>query len=529
VSDVPVEAVPAGVAPARDRAPARMKLDGSAHWLAAAALLVGALIAGSSLWGALAGHAALPYADQWTTVTAAEALRTGTWSLDLLWQPHNEHRIVLPRLLFLLDAWPFGGRGALLVAAIWTIQIAHAVLLVGLLRDATKLRATGLACAIGIAASLLFSALQIENLALGFQVQFVGVFCLATLSFVLIARPAGTGRQFGDAWFAAGVAATAASLTMAGGLLVWPILVLLAIWLRLPGGRIVALVAWGAAVWAAYLFQYQSPAQHPDPLAAAASPGRVLAYAACYVGHVLDRCVPLGALGLGAAGLVVTLGLAGRVLLGHPRARPAEVALLAVVAFSLACGLATSIGRLSEPLEQAMSSRYATAALVFWTALLFLMWSQGRHAGRYGRWPAVLFASGLLIAIIAAQPRNVRWFAEFGELRAIAATALMVGADDEETLRAAVHPMPRVLPRLDASLRRLGLSIYGDGRQDWIGRPVGDLFAEADARACNGAANLLAPIDAASFKAGGWAWDALASRPVGTVLLVDGEIGRAHV
>ena len=134
----------------------------------------------------MALHTAIPFYDQLDLSTPTEIQRN-------LFKRHNEHLIVLPRLGFLLDfALTRGGNGVN-IATIQLIQAAHALLLAWVVaagRDRDSVcPATAAAgrwpdpLVLGFALCIVFSAQQFENLAWGFQTQFVGVFALATACF----------------------------------------------------------------------------------------------------------------------------------------------------------------------------------------------------------------------------------------------------------------------------------------------------------------------------------------------------------
>lgn len=68
--------------------------------------------------------------DQWDTVPLYERALQGVLSLRDLIAPHNEHRILLPRLIMLLDYAIDAGRNRVNLAAIMLIQAMHAALFV---------------------------------------------------------------------------------------------------------------------------------------------------------------------------------------------------------------------------------------------------------------------------------------------------------------------------------------------------------------------------------------------------------------
>ena len=169
----------------------------------------------------------LPWFDEWATVELLRAWHEGEMSAaEVLFAQHNEHRILLPRLVFFADDLLFRGGGYLSLAAIFAVQLLHAGLFAAVLgrarrSPATPMRAGRWAVAAAVLA-LMFSLRQAENFSSGFQLQFVAVFAGATLSFVLFAAAVRRERMRGAAGAAlpASLAAVlATSFTMANGLL----------------------------------------------------------------------------------------------------------------------------------------------------------------------------------------------------------------------------------------------------------------------------------------------------------------------
>jgi len=111
------------------------------------------------------------------------------------------------------------------------------------------------------------SAGQMENLFWGFQVQFVLVVLLATAACVALVY----GRP---AW--AGVLATLATYTMASGVVVWIVLILLGVGRRLPARTLWAIALTGLVIGASYIAGYRTPVGHTRPVMAIGQPVQLI-------------------------------------------------------------------------------------------------------------------------------------------------------------------------------------------------------------------------------------------------------------
>src|ERR1700693_5280423 len=181
-------------------------------------------------------YSALPLLDYWDFWRSIVA---NGYHLKTLFALHNEHRILLPRLWFMMDHLWFGASGIFVLTSIYLIQFGH-----GLLLWRIGARASGCGPLENLAMGLLviavlFASRQLMNFTQPFQIQFVGVYLLATSALYALMRfdgptasPPAPKRAYG--WLAFSLLlAWAATYTMANGLLLWPGLVVFVVALHL--------------------------------------------------------------------------------------------------------------------------------------------------------------------------------------------------------------------------------------------------------------------------------------------------------
>lgn len=448
------------------------------------ALLSAVVVLVYSAFLAFRGYSALPYWDQW------QYIRPESIAASLL-QFHNEHRAVVSKLLFLIDAQWFGSRNIMLFVAIYLIQALHCGILMK-----TAL-ASGIAGRIrsylvpAIAICALFGTQNYENLTWGFQTQFVLVFAMASASFLSFATfVAGGGRW----WFLAALAAALiASIEMANGIAVFPLLLLFALYYRLSW-KIVAIIALVmAGVGSTYAFdrmQLQS-----DPTAARSDLLLIAQYVLVYLGGFLGETLSSDWIGslLGTRGIQTTVVLSMRmgVLLlacwvvfvvlmrrSLQHFRPAFLAIVCIFAFAVASATATAFGRVGFGLESALAARYVTGSSIATAATMFvILWLLSVRGGATVQ-AIVLSAMALILAGIALmQPRFVAMADNRRIGRDSATTALYVGAKDEDALRDAFIDTRMVVEEA-AYLKAGSKSIFADPRTRLLGRkfdgPVAD-------------------------------------------------------
>src|SRR5215471_18914774 len=112
--------------------------------------------------------------DEWDIVPLIHSLRSGTLTLAQLWSPHNEHRMLVPNLIFLLVAQIARFDTTVLMYLSACLLIISYLLLVLIYRK----RQHSLLGVVPVA-YLLFSLAQWENILWGFQLAwYIVLACL---------------------------------------------------------------------------------------------------------------------------------------------------------------------------------------------------------------------------------------------------------------------------------------------------------------------------------------------------------------
>jgi hypothetical protein len=329
----------------------------------------------------------LPWFDGWTHWS--RYLRAdGFWTF--LFSEHNEHRIPVTRLLYLADEHWSSADTRLLEWATFLAQIGSALMLFRLACSSSVTLSIAIRTTIlGLILAFLFAASQWINFTWTFCVPWAVVFSAAIGAFAALKnavhdRPAG-GRSFSAFWLTVSIIAGLISTgSLANGLLVWPLMVLMAVCIGLPRKAVGILAVVGLAVIAAYLHHWEHPASVFDWWM---KTPEVMVFASAYLGAALDEPlvaltkavgldwesyrVPLSALaGALGAGWFCHLAL---LTFREPRARrPARIAILYVLTFLIASAVLTGIGRVQFPIKEALTSRYCTPSLLFWGSLVAL-------------------------------------------------------------------------------------------------------------------------------------------------------------
>lgn len=352
-------------------AAARLREDGRAGLVVWAVWL--ALVAGGLGFVARFGSN-VPSWDDWDMVPVLTHEQPVT--LEWLWSQHNEHRVPLPRLVFL-------GLHRLLGVdfrvTMYADVLALGAIAAALTALATRLRGRPAYADVFFPLALLHWG-QAANLLWGWQLQFVLSVALASVALLALAR-AGGRRSLALAGFVVGGAALLLPLCGANGVGLAPALALWPLYVaarlpRTPGGRrsgaavaLAALGGAGLALSALYFVGWERVPYHPRSTGPIATLKTALKFFAIGLGPAVRSVWPLSGLAV-----VALFALGGFRLLEAWRTRPAERprgAGLLLFFGAMAClALGLGLGR------NGFETRYVTLAVPAWcglylTALLY--------------------------------------------------------------------------------------------------------------------------------------------------------------
>jgi hypothetical protein len=467
----------------------------------------------------------VPWLDQWVMVDELAQHERGQSLWPILWSSYWGHRLVIPRLLFLADA-RWGSLGSLTWLTM-AIQFSHIALLIALAW--LLLGRRSFACFIlasTVILNLMLCPFQMENFLWSFQVPFVLVYAAATASFMLLPL---ANRSI---WFVA-LAATAgvvSSLTMANGLLVWPILVLQACYLRLNRKAVILLAIAGGIPIASYLWHYQTAAMGMgllgmlrDPLHAIMLLGLLLAgpldFMSIRAGAVAALLAPIPATYLAIRAI--------RALRCRMSDQRWPSALAAVILFLLLTSIGIVAGRLSPAWFEALHgefplpSRIFTPICLFWAGVavfvLYTCWQQARRPLLLALY-ALLFYALLFTTVSRQLVAAEDWSDVFRGTEAVG-SAFLLDVTDEQLLPL-LWPSKAQRDEWGAFLRARRLAMFAEPRAAWPAKRVSELFTTAAAGRCIGAIEKTKSLDA-SWRVEGWAWDTQLGRSPDDIVLAD--------
>lgn len=464
----------------------------------------------------------VPFADSWDgTVGFYMRVMQAPW--QSFFEQHNEHRLAFSRLIFFADVRYFGGRNVLSLIA--NLVLAGA-LAATFYRITLHYRATlSRPLRFGLAGGVLvftFSWIQNENFTWGFQSQWFAVYLFALFAFHSIERVAEAesrdqrGKSRG--WFVTALAsAWVAAYSMSSGVLVLPVLIVQAVYLRLKRRDLAVLVAFTAAVWFAYFIDWVKPASSGSLTTGLREhPFDALRYVLLYLGAPAyhARLSQLVAYVCGLVALKVLVSSCIKAVRAGEK-RPQGIAMLTFAIFVAGNAVLTASGRLWFGVGTALASRYTTASLTAWLALIIFMLLNSSTAKQFNR---VIFVAVIATLIVvsgqrmAIQPDN-----DVAYSRLVAGLALRAHVYDPEIIKAA-YPFPDTLVGIAKQAEAAQISIFAPDQPDYL-VPPDHISATA---ACDGAIeNISATTTPGIYRATGWLYDTAARQTSWAIVVTD--------
>ena len=318
----------------------------------------------------------VPFWDQWEFVKLLDKAAAGQLEFKDFWEQHNEHRLVLPRVIML----------ALAKATQWDIRyeiaanvvVAFLVLgmLVLLIERTVRPVAPVIVPWLILAASLTtFSLTQWLNWIWGWQLQIFMNALAAVATVWALAR--WRGRWPG--LVLALLAAIAGALSFATGLILLALIPLaLLIGPRFDQGasrlaHVALTAAIGAGVAALYLNKFRHPGQQPSPLFLLSHPVSYSYYVLTYMGSGLGAWSTLVSASWGAVGIAAFAWCSTWLWIRFPDLRHTTLLPWILLGlYGILSGFMIGIGRAGYSAAQALGPPYVTISSLFWVSLVVI-------------------------------------------------------------------------------------------------------------------------------------------------------------
>lgn len=445
-----------------------------------------------AITGTVRMYTPVPYWDMWgATLGFYIAISDGdSW---LWWAQHNEHRIVLSRLLFWLDYEFFGGLSIFLLVMNYFI-VALAVLLFWRMASerlsAEPARRNLVFFTTCFLIAWLYQWMQYENLAWAFQSQFFLAQLLPLCAFYLLYKSVLNDEAL-PTFVAACLFGLASVGTMANGILALPLMVAYALITRMRWWRTSVLVLLCLVMLTLYFHDYSAPQSHGSIIdAMVQQPVQLALYVLLYIGTPFFYLFGQGAIGVMAAGIatmimaLVTLVVLLRCVRA-PRAHAFALMLVFGIMYFAGTALGTGGGRLIFGAFQAVSYRYTTPAIMAWACFFILILPWLLRAKRRAPRSSTAALTIMLLMMLRVQIDALTPQPQLVFDRNVAGLALELNVRDEVQIGNIYELSDGLVRTVDVASQR-NLSIFGMHPWQDLRESLGQRHVSTTTTSCTG-------------------------------------------
>ena len=309
----------------------------------------------------------------------------------------------------------------------------------------------------------LFSWSQHENLTWGFQSQFILAQLLPLAAFYLLHKSVSEERHALRYFSAATLSGILAIGSMANGVLALPLMTVFCVLVRCGWRRCSFLAVLSILGLWGYFYGYIAPGGHGSlGQALRENPGGLIQYVLVYIGGPFYYLARGGAIGLMLAKvagglLILRSAIFAWQSLKNPKRSTLQLAMLFFILYIGGTALGTAGGRLIFGVEQALSSRYMTPALMAWAALMVL---SGPLILASARWAVGSVLLALMFAMLPQQLKALESRQDVMFEWNVAALAIELGVKDQAQIGNVFPNADWALSRAKVPVER-NLSIFG--------------------------------------------------------------------
>jgi hypothetical protein len=389
-----------------------------------------------AVMGGIINYSSIPHWDMWDgTLNFFARVQSGDGSA--WWYQHNEHRIVLARVLFYVDNYFFHGKSASLVIENYLLVIISGYFFwLYLISNSLRKFSYSNIFAILVICPWLFFWSQDNNLTWGFQVQFFLAQLLPLIALYFLAKSIDSWKFY---WTACFVGILSAG-TMANGLMILPLMAIYyGIYKRLIIKTFILIII-SAIVFYIYFKGYHSPDGHGKLLDSLINnPINYMWYFLYYIGspfYYIFQTTNIGKFVAALAGGIIlfsTISISLYQLKFSNKRDPFSSALLFYIYFIFITALLTAGGRLIFGVDQALSSRYTTPAMMAYCAL-FIIFVLKYKKGDNFYINKYIFVVYIIISLLMLffQFKALKPSRDILSVREVAALSLALGISDDD-------------------------------------------------------------------------------------------------
>lgn len=403
----------------------------------------------------------VPFYDQWNLIPLLKKYYDHSLTFSDFWQDFNGSRLLLPKIIWIIMGgfthWDI--RFEIILNMIIGAGIFH-LLFLHVKKIFSYFKTDQWHLFIPVLSMLIFSFKQYENWLVGWQISLLSGIYLVLLGNYFLSIKFFKRRNY----LSALIAGLAATYSFGCGLIFWGMGLLQLLFMKFEKGaaRRNYIFIWLSVAFVAVIIYFRGlSSSGPGILYILKHMLNFIRYIFNFIGNPLSSAYQLLA---GISGVVLFFVL----LIYMFKVKKAEVnpiiSFINIALFSLTSALMAAAGRVHFHVQQSLSSRYVSFALLFWfvvLALLFVVISNNRHLRERIYFLSVVLFFAIIISIQAESVKSLKSIREFS-FALKEAEVLMVNNSDERCADF-LYPYPSFSERLRI-LKNYKLSFFRERR-----------------------------------------------------------------
>lgn len=363
----------------------------------------------------------------------------------------NEHVVLVAKVLFAFNVWLTGGSNIAMGLMCVLIVLGQYMILWYLLPKSVRTQPVYAWVIAGILATFLFTPRAAHNWMLGmsglcwFPANFFTIAAIASL------YRCGHGQGNLKWWALAVFSALAATVSYSTGLIVWPLLLIMAMIHPMPLRYRMATAMPAIIVPIYMMLIFKRPGNHPEWVL---DPGQIIGPVLYGVSNLTKNAqVPEGWTYVVGGLAILALITAGILLLCRSAEERKDILpWLLLASYSLGNLMIAAMGRIGLSPYALTASRYGALQALFWIGLFIAWLLLLRNKRRAGLFVVTAAAACMVVMMYRASWQHVQHLQARADLKPVAELALRMNVVDVDVFKAAVTPaygqLLDIVPRL---------------------------------------------------------------------------------
>jgi hypothetical protein len=441
-----------------------------------------------SVVGGITHYSPLFFWDSWECIAFIDSFSSGNW--QALWAQHNEHRIILTKLLFFLDFLLFKGNPAPLIILNYILVGLSCFFFIWAWKE-TQSPLRFIPCFL---VSCLFFWSQSENFEWEFQSQFFLVHLLAFIAFFFLYKS--QFRTHRKTYFILSIIVGIFSAgTMATGIFVLPLMFFYGLLAKIGKKKIIIILTLSILILYIFFYDYHFSSKTLGYLFL--NINEFVKYIFVYLGNPFFYLSSTSSLTIASffGKVFLSLFLYSCMIIYRKNYKKIYIVFFIFIFYIIIESSITSIGRMQYGISQAIAHRYTTPTIMAW-CILYLMFFSKKNIQKINLKLCNIISIFIIVAMFPIQ-LNTLYIPSSITQKNIAFLAILSGIHDDIRIKNIVYLDTALNPFQAAEkAQKLHLKNFCSGKLKDLSDKVNSLLiiSQKNSRQSQGNLELTSPI-----------------------------------